>query len=109
MPTYWGKPVFTHQSYPELAQKQKTEKKKKRKKKKTKVGDNNGQATHGARKHAWRVQAAWANVSEREELGPPPGTWEVAVWYAVFNTPVTRVGPSGQDRKLAEIFLLWVP
>ena len=24
-------------------------------------GDNNGQATHGARKHAWRMQAAWAN------------------------------------------------
>ena len=23
-------------------------------------GDNNGQATHGARKHAWRTQAAWA-------------------------------------------------
>ena len=25
-------------------------------------GDNNGQATHGARKHTWRMQAAWANV-----------------------------------------------
>ena len=24
-------------------------------------GDNNGQATHGARKHTWRTQAAWAN------------------------------------------------
>ena len=24
-------------------------------------GNNNGQATHGARKHAWRMQAAWAN------------------------------------------------
>ena len=23
-------------------------------------GNNNGQATHGARKHAWRMQAAWA-------------------------------------------------
>ena len=23
-------------------------------------GDNNSQATHGARKHAWRTQAAWA-------------------------------------------------
>ena len=22
---------------------------------------NNGQATHGARKNAWRMQAAWAN------------------------------------------------
>ena len=43
-------------------------KRKKRRKKKegtkrerAKVGDNNGQATHGARKHAWRTQAAWAN------------------------------------------------
>ena len=25
-------------------------------------GDNNGQATHGARKHAWRMQAAWAKI-----------------------------------------------
>ena len=24
-------------------------------------GNNNGQDTHGARKHAWRTQAAWAN------------------------------------------------
>ena len=23
-------------------------------------GNNNGQATHGASKHAWRTQAAWA-------------------------------------------------
>ena len=29
-----------------------------------KVGDNNGQAMHGARKHAWRTQAAWANYSD---------------------------------------------
>ena len=34
---------------------------KERKKERKKVGDNNGQATHGARKHAWRTQAAWAN------------------------------------------------
>ena len=26
-------------------------------------GDNNGQATQGARKHAWRTQAAWAKSS----------------------------------------------
>ena len=25
-------------------------------------GDNNGQATHGARKRAWRTQAAWDNI-----------------------------------------------
>ena len=27
-------------------------------------GNNNGQATHGARKHARCTQAAWANISE---------------------------------------------
>ena len=37
------------------------EKKKKKEKERAKVGDNNSQATHGARKHAWRTQAAWAN------------------------------------------------
>ena len=26
-------------------------------------GDNNGQAMHGARKHAWRTQAAWAKMN----------------------------------------------
>ena len=25
-------------------------------------GNNNDQATHGARKHAWRTQAVWANL-----------------------------------------------
>ena len=28
--------------------------------------DNNGQATNGARKHAWRTQAAWANILKGE-------------------------------------------
>ena len=28
-------------------------------------GDNNGQAMHGARKHAWGTQAAWANYTGR--------------------------------------------
>ena len=32
-----------------------------RKKERAKAGDNNGQAKHGARKHAWRTRAAWAN------------------------------------------------
>ena len=63
MQKYWGKNYFAHGSFPEVGQKQKKEKKKKKKRKKerAKVGDNNGQATHGARKHAWRTQAAWAN------------------------------------------------
>ena len=29
--------------------------------KKNPSGNNNGQAMHGASKHAWRTQAAWAN------------------------------------------------
>ena len=29
-------------------------------KKRLNDGNNNGQATHGAHKHAWRTQAAWA-------------------------------------------------
>ena len=68
-PKYWGGNYFAHGRFPKVGQKQKTEKKKKREKERKKErkrerlndGDNNGQATHGARKHAWRTQAAWAN------------------------------------------------
>ena len=56
MPKYWGKNYFAHGRFPEVGQKQKTEKER------AKVGDNNGQATHGARMHAWRTQAAWAKM-----------------------------------------------
>ena len=61
MPKYWVKNYFAHGRFPKVGQKQKTEKKKK-KKKDERLNDceNNGQATHGARKHAWRTQAAWA-------------------------------------------------
>ena len=62
MPKYLVNNYFTHGRFPEVGQKQKTEKKKK-KKERAKVGDNKGQATHGARKHAWRTQAAWATRS----------------------------------------------
>ena len=49
-------------SFPEVGQKQKTEKKKKEEEEeRLNDGETNGQATHGARKHAWRTQAAWAN------------------------------------------------
>ena len=60
MPKYWVKNYFTHGRFPEVGQKQKTEEKERKKRERVKVGDNNGQATHGARKHAWRTQAAWA-------------------------------------------------
>ena len=59
MPKDWGKQIFTHGRFPEVGQKQKTEKKREERKR-PKVGDNNGQAMHGARKHSWRTQAAWA-------------------------------------------------
>ena len=61
MPKYWGKQIFADGRFPEVGQKQKTEKKKKRKR--LNDGNNNGQATHGASKHAWRTQAAWAKIS----------------------------------------------
>ena len=63
MPKYWVKNYFAHGSFPEVGQKQKTEKKEEERKRRERLndGENNGQATHGARKHAWRTQAAWAN------------------------------------------------
>ena len=42
MPKYWGKQIFTHDSFPEVGQKQKMEKKD-RKRERPKVGNNNGQ------------------------------------------------------------------
>ena len=66
MPKYWVKNYFAHGRFPEVGQKQKTEEKKEKKEEREKErlnnGNNNGQATHGARKHAWRTQAAWAKI-----------------------------------------------
>ena len=59
MPKYWGIQIFTHGRFPEVGKKQKTEERE-RKKERLNDGNNNGQATHGARKHAWVTQAAWA-------------------------------------------------
>ena len=44
--------------------------KKKKKKKRANDGKNNDEATHGARKHAWRTQTAWAKITIIERLGP---------------------------------------
>ena len=66
MPKYWGGNYFAHGRFPEVGQKQKTVKKKKEEEEeRLNDGDNNGQATHGARKHAWRTQAAWANRGKK--------------------------------------------
>ena len=64
MPKYWGKNYFAHGSFQEVGQKQKKEKKERR----ANDGNNNGQATHGARKHAWRTQAAWAKMKTRGRI-----------------------------------------
>ena len=53
MPKYWGKQIFAHGRFPEFGQKQKTERKRREKKRKRLNDCNkNGQAMHGARKHA---------------------------------------------------------
>ena len=74
MPKYWVKNYFAHGRFPEVGQKQKTEeKRKKEEEERLNDGDYNGQATHGARKHAWRTQAAWANMnlSGNSKTNPP--------------------------------------
>ena len=53
MPKYWGKNYFAHVSFSRSGSKAKEEER-------LNDGNNNGQATHGARRHAWRTQAAWA-------------------------------------------------
>ena len=53
-----GGNYFVHGRFPEVGQKEKTEEKEER----LNDGNNNGQATHSARKHGWRTQAAWANL-----------------------------------------------
>ena len=49
MPKYWGKQIFSLGSFAEVGQMQMTEKKE-RKRERLNDGNNNGQATHGARK-----------------------------------------------------------
>ena len=66
MPKYWVKNYFAHGRFPEVGQKQKTERKKEVEER-LNDGDNNGQATHGARNHAWHTQAAWVNYNSIEQ------------------------------------------
>ena len=71
MPKYWGGNYFAHGRFPEVGQKQKTERKKeeeKRERERAKVGENNGQAMHGAHKHVWCMQAAWAKIRPKQTL-----------------------------------------
>ena len=50
MPKYWGKQILTHGSFHEVGQKAKGRREKERERERLNDGDNNGQATHGARK-----------------------------------------------------------
>ena len=82
MPKHWGGNYFTHGSFPEVGQKQKTERKKEEEKKRRERlndGNNNGQATHGARKQGCQVWGGWGGplphpgvVPPNEDLSPPP-------------------------------------
>ena len=59
MPKYWGKNYFAHGSFPKWV---KSKKRREKKKERLNDGENNGHGPHGARKHAWRTQAAWAKI-----------------------------------------------
>ena len=50
MPKYWGGNYFANGRFPEGSQKQKTEEKEERERERLNNGENNGHATHGARK-----------------------------------------------------------
>ena len=67
MPKYWGKQIFSLGSFPEVGQKLKTEKER------LNNGNNNGQATHGARKHAWRMHGARKPPGPKHFFG---GWWQ---------------------------------
>ena len=54
-----GQKLFRTQEFPRSGSKAKDGERRER----LNDGENNGQATHGARKHAWRTQAAWAKKS----------------------------------------------
>ena len=85
MPKYWGKQIFTHWRFPEVGQKQKTEKKERKRRERLYDGDNNGQATHGARKNAWHTQAAWAkNYSFPSTVSLTAGL----MWFMQFKMSI---------------------
>ena len=55
----------------------KKRKKRERKKERLNTGDNNGQSMHGARKHAWSTQAAWAK--RKKERGEKDRTMVITM------------------------------
>ena len=74
-----------------MGQKQKTEREKEKREKERKRpnnGNNNGQATHGARKHAWRTQARMAHASRL-------GQFYSAFWWRFYEYGILLFGISG--------------
>ena len=63
-----GEKLFRTWEIPRSGSKAKDGEKKKKRRERLNGGDNNGQATHGVRKHAWRTQATWANIDWNSEL-----------------------------------------
>ena len=65
---------FQTRETPRSGSKDGEKKKKKKMRERLNDGENNGQATHGARKHAWRTQAAWAKrrlIATKVQAGIP--------------------------------------
>ena len=60
MPKYKVKNYFADGRFPEVGQKQKTGRKEEEER--LNNGENNGQATHGARKHAWHSSHLGQNM-----------------------------------------------
>ena len=58
-----GEKLFRTWEFPRSGSKAKDGEKKEEEEERLNDGDNNGQATHGARNHAWRMLAAWANLT----------------------------------------------
>ena len=56
-----GETLFRTWEIPRSGSKAEDGEKRREKEERLNDGENNGQATHGARKHTWRTQAAWAN------------------------------------------------
>ena len=59
------------------------------------MGDNDGQATHGARKHVWRTQAVWAkknNVDEKSVTKNHFWYWRLAQAQTQNISPKEALG-----------------
>ena len=69
MPKYWEGNYFAQGS---KKRRKKRRGEREREKERLNDGNKNGQATHGAHKHAWCTQAAWANIMDQLYFHPKP-------------------------------------